>query len=79
MAQFDFIYKTDLEMKACRARALEAHAFAEHARDADTASIWREIARSWDELLALREHMAATDARSAKTAADLVSFWRSQS
>ena len=78
MAQFDFTNKMNRKMRACRTHALAAVVLAEHAEDAATASLWREIAHSWDDLIALREHMAVTDARSAKTAAELASFWRSQ-
>jgi hypothetical protein len=66
LGSFDINNRIDRDLRRCRTHAMTARLFAAQPRDHGNAVIWEEIARSWDELAALKEQVRLSNASIAR-------------
>jgi hypothetical protein len=78
MAEWNNNNQLDRELRHCKTRAFGARLFARYPLHASNAAVWEDVARAWDDLAALKQHIAETDARSARTAARLSAHFELQ-
>lgn len=61
LANFDIANKKDRDLRRCRTRAFAAHLFARYPLHPSNAEAWAYVARAWEDLAILKEHMSSAD------------------